>query len=219
MLSRSRCAWHIATAGVLLGCFSGCPQLLLTPIVLFRGTDIPAPCDKLEEHKVAIVCRTGDELLYSDPELTADLSMRIGHLLREHGRKIKVISHDEVANWIDEQQDNWSDFKKVGEGVGADLVVAIDLGRFSLYRGQTLYQGRADVRMTVYDLTDEGEVIYQPDVPKIVFPPNAPVESSVKSKSAFRRQFIGVIAENLARHYYAHDPTANFASDSTVLRR
>ena len=219
MLVRSRCAWHIAISGILLGCFSGCPQLFLMPFFLIHDRNIPAECDKLEERKVVVVCRTGDLLLYNDPDLTADLSRRIGHLLREHGRKITVISHDEVANWIDENQDNWSDFKEVGEGVGADMVVGIDLGTFSLYRGQTLYQGHADVRVTVYDVTDEGEVVYQPEVPVIVFPPNAPVESSVKSKTAFRRQFIGVIAENLARHFYAHDPTANFASDSTVLRR
>ncbi|MCG8586245.1 MAG: hypothetical protein MI757_16180, partial [Pirellulales bacterium] len=164
------------------------------------------------------VCRTSDSLLYSDPELTADLSMRIGQLLRENGEKIVVVSHDEVAAWIDEQHDNWHEFKEVGEGVGADMVVGIDLNRFSLYRGQTLYQGRADIRMTVYDLNDEGEVVYQPDVPQIVFPPNAPVDSSVNTKRKFRRQFIGVVAKQLAQHFYDHDRTADFASDSTVLR-
>jgi hypothetical protein len=172
----------------------------------------------LQERRVAIVCRSSYSLLYSDPEVTADLSMRMAQLLREKGRKITVIPHEEVANWIDEQEDNWQDFKEVGNGVGADVVVGIELSKFSLYRGQTLYQGNADVKMTVYDLKDEGQIVYQPEIPPIVYPPTAPVDSSVKPKHAFRRQFIGVVAQQLAEHFYSHDRTANFASDSTVLR-
>jgi hypothetical protein len=216
MLTRSRSALYLALSCVMFSCFSGC-QLFMLPILLFDDRKDPAACPALEERRVAIVCKTSDSLLYSDPEVTADLSRKIAQLLRDNGKKITVVPHAEVANWIDEQQDNWRDFKEVGEGVGADTVVGIDLSKFSLYRGQTLYQGRADARMTVYDLEDEGKLIYEPDLPQIVFP-TTPVDSGVSSKRAFRRRFIGNVAEKLAKHFYDHDHTSDFATDSTVLR-
>ncbi len=38
-----------------------------------------------------------------------------------------------------------------------------------------------------------------------------------RSESEFRRQYMAVLAEHIARHFYAHDPRADFASDTNVL--
>jgi hypothetical protein len=66
-----------------------------------------------------------------------------------------------VADWLDSHGDDLTDYRDVGRGVKADMVVGIDLLTFNLHEGQTLLKGRAKVGVKVYDMTKGGELVYK----------------------------------------------------------
>ncbi len=194
---------------------AGCQALLTTVVYLVKGTNVDAEYAGLKEKKVAVVCRPLASLTYRDSNVASDIARQIGILLRTNGRKIDVIDHSKVVEWTDEH--DWTDYPQIGEALDADVVVGIDLLGFTVYNGQTLYQGKADVALKVYDCTDGGKVVFEKELPQSVYPPNVGIETSSRPEAEFRRKFIRVLADQIGRHFYAHDPHADFALDATVL--
>ncbi len=129
-------------------------------------------------------------------------------------RKIKVVDEREVSEWTDEN--SWQKFVEVGKALKADMVVGIELERFSLQQGPTLFQGNAGLRLVVYDMQNGGRQVYEQSLPRVLFPPNTPIPSTDKSEAEFRRQFLTVLAEQVARHFYAHDSREDFATDANL---
>ena len=70
------------------------------------------------------------------------------------------------------------------------MVVAIELSAFSLYEGQTLYRGRADVRVRVLDLKAGGGEVFSRRMAEITFPSNAAYPTTDSSENKFRVAFL-----------------------------
>ncbi len=214
-LSRSTRRWLAVLALALFVSFGGC-NLLANIGYVINGDDVPADCDKLNGKRIAVVCRPVEELQYSDRTAAPDLAAAIGQLLKANGKKIQIINPSDVRQWCDER--DWHDFTEVGKGLKADMVIGIDLEGFSLMQGQTLYQGKADVNVAVYDMKDGGKKIWGPTtLPRVVFPPNSSLPVTDRPEAEFRAQFINVLAERIARNFYPHDPNDDFASDANAL--
>ncbi len=190
---------------------SGCTSMLFTAAYLLKGNDVPAECDKLREKRVVVVCRAMVNLQYNLARVDQDLAQEVGNLLRQNVPKIKVVDHRKVAEWMDEN--TWEDYVEVGKALNADLVVGIDLERFTIHKSQTLYQGRANTEIKVFDC-QTGKLVFRKRPPEAVYPPNREVQASEVQESEFRRQFVRVLADQLARHFYAHDRYENFALDA-----
>ncbi len=189
----------------------GCTSLLFTAAYLFKGNDIPAECDTLRDKRVVVVCRAMVNLHYNLARVDHDLAQEVGNLLRQNVAKIKVVDHRKVAEWMDEH--TWEEYVDVGKALNADLVVGIDLERFSLHKSQTLYQGRATTEIKVFDC-QTGKLVFRKRPPEAVYPPNREVQASEIQESDFRRQFVRVLADQLARHFYPHDRYEDFALDA-----
>ena len=200
-------------AGVISA--GGCQTIMFTGAYLLKGTDVDAEYDGLKERKVAVVCRPLASLAFSDCNVARDLSKEIATLLRTNVRKIELVDQDDVFEWTDEHE--WSDFDEIGKAVGADIVVGIDLLDFSVLQGQTLYQGRANVSVKVVDCSNGDEVVFEKELPQTLYPPSTGVEAFSTPEREFRRKFVRVLAERIARHFYPHDPHADFAMDATSL--
>jgi hypothetical protein len=95
--------------------------------------------------------------------------------------------------------------------------VGVELEDFRLHQGQTLYQGRANVEIKVYDLKEGGKMVFSKTPKPSIYPPNAAVPTSEKQEGQFRREYVKVLAEEVARHFYDHDSRVNFAVDSTAF--
>ncbi|MGW8256083.1 MAG: hypothetical protein ACWGMZ_01215, partial [Thermoguttaceae bacterium] len=93
-----------------------------------------------------------------------------------------------------------------------------ELEKFSIYKSQTLFQGKADAVIRVYDCNDGGKVVFEKLMPQSVYPPNTFVQASEVQEPEFRREFIGVLADRVARHFYPHDQYADMAQDTMALR-
>jgi len=206
---------------LLLTLFSaavGCRNLATLAVYMIRGTNVRAEHPGLKDTTTVVVCRPVASLAFRDTGVSHDLARRISSLLGQRVKKINVIDSQEVAAWLDERFDSDYSFPEVGHAFHADRVVGIELSEFDLYKGQTLYQGKATVRVVVYDLTENDRIAFERELPRIVWPPNVGVPTGEREKSEFRRQFLGVVADHIGRYFYEHDPYTDYAQDAAALQ-
>ncbi|MBI2827116.1 MAG: hypothetical protein HYX69_20795 [Planctomycetia bacterium] len=194
---------------------SGCVSALASAMWIVRGNDVSADYNGLRGKRVAVVCRPLVELQYSTGSRAAqDLCSELGRLLRQRVRWITIVDPREVTQWTDEH--DYDDLTEVGRALKADMVVGIDMEEFGLYQSQTLYQGKARLNITVYDIASGGDVVYQKSLPRMLYPPNRGVDTSMPEDD-FRRRFVAHLADTIGRHFYSHDSHADFALDSKAF--
>lgn len=195
---------------------TGCiHSILATGIYLWQGGNVvPAECEALEDERVVVICRPPSSHEYRHAGAARTIGKRISTMLEANVDGIDVVSPQEVDNWVDEQ--DWDNFKDLGRAVKATRIVYIELDDFSLYKGATLYQGDADVSIKVYDMTDRGKLMWERRVGQVLFPRNSGIPAADKSIQVFQRQFVDVVANQVANHFYEHDPNATFALDAVA---
>jgi len=206
---RHRMPVGLAVVCVILVTAGGCRNLLTTASYLVLGTDLPAKYDGLREKKVAVVCRSAPSLDYRANGVNKELAQQVARLLKKNVHKIEIVDPRKVDEWVDENQ--WHEYSEIGDALGADMVVGIDLLEYSIHQDQTLYQGRALTAITVCDCAHGGEVVYQDTPPETRYPNNAGVPTADRRERQFQAEFIAVLAERLGRYFYKHDAYADFA--------
>lgn len=216
----SRAAWRavaVMTVVASLVGTSGCAPMLATGIYVLQGGNlVPAECDALRNHRVVVVCRPPSSHEYRHAGASRALSLQVSELLVENVKGIDVVNPREVDNWLDEE--DWGEFRELANAVHADLVVHIELDDFSLFQGTTLYRGRADVAVTVYDMTDKGRTVWQDHLGEIYYPANSGIPAQDKPEQQFEREFVEIVAQTIAQKFYKHDPNAMFAMDAMANR-
>ena len=220
MASSARWSVRVTVVALLLAPLAtqvGCVNALAGMLYVIKGNVVGAEYNGLRGKKVAIVCRPVVQLQYASGNVSGTLATTLGFLLKKNlGKRVTVIDPDKVAEWTDEH--SWNDFSEIGKALDADVVIGIDLQDFRLYSGQTLYQGRAKGTMKVYDVKNDGEVVFQKSLPQFVYPPNTGIPTGEKSEEDFRRQFTFELADMMGRCFYEHDLSADFARDATAFR-
>jgi hypothetical protein len=203
-------------AGLVLAILSmgGC-AIMNHLLYVVKGATIPAEFDGLKDQRVAVVCVSANDD-YGPDSTTVMLSRAVEQLLQERVAKIRLVRHQEVANWID--RNDWQhDYLEIGRGVKADMVVAVDLGRFSLYEGSTLFKGHADVEVSVFDMNNNGSKVYHTTLYDFSFPSKGAQATTEISEANFKRAFIAMLAQHVARSFYEYDIQENVASDPAAL--
>ena len=204
-------------AGTLVSA-AGCRMLMTTAAYLIRGTDADPDFAGLKGKKVAVVCRPIASLTFGNSRVGPELAREVTALLKTNVPKIQVIESQKVAEWCD--NNDWTEYPEIGKALKADIVVGIDLADFRLLQGSTLYQGRADVSVFVYDMKDKKEpekMVFEKHLPQVLYPPNSAVPASSKPEAQFRRDFLKVLADQVGRLFYAHDRYADMARDALLL--
>jgi hypothetical protein len=204
-------------AAAMLVSASGCPAMLATGIyVLQGGNTVPAECTALEGKRVVVMCRPPSSHEYRHAGASRAISQRVSELLVKNVKGIDVVNPREVDNWIDES--DWGDFRELAEAVRADLVVHVVLDDFELYKGKTLYQGRADVTVSVYDMKDHSRLEWERHLGEVLYPVNSGIPAQDKPVQQFEREFVGIVSDQIAMNFYKHDPTTAFAMDAQANR-
>jgi hypothetical protein len=194
----------------------GCRSALETGYILLYGTDVDADYPGLQKKKVVVVCRPLMALQYWNANVAKELGVEVSLLLRDKVKKIEMADPRKLSKWLDEN--NWEEYTAVGKAMNADMVVGIDLEGFNIFQGQTLYQGNAKVSVHVYDCKAGGKEVFTRNMPPNIYPPNAGIPTSDRQEGQFRREFTLVLASQIARHFYPHDPHADLALDNAALR-
>lgn len=193
---------------------TGCTSALATAAWIIKGPNVPPEFPGLRKKKVAVVCSASTQSVYAYPSVAKDLARAIARQLHRNVKDIQLIPPEQVEEWMDTHQ--WSEYPEIGKAVGAELLVAVDINDFRLYKGQTVYQGRADLTIRVFDCAT-GEVVFERRPPEILYPPNHVVSTAEVREADFRRDFIRVLADHIGRYFYPHDPRTLFAADAAAI--
>ncbi len=210
-------SWRIVPiVALLMGLLftAGCINLAANMIHAIRGNNNPADFDGLKEKRVAVVCLT-DGGLAAD----ANSSMLTSYIhagLNTNIKKIDVVRQSEVERWIDAHSTGDTDYLEIGKGVKADRVVAVEVLNLSCKNGATLYQGKSDITVTVYDVPEGGKILYRKQIPEFVFPKMGGPTITDISEAKFRARYLAIVARTVASLFYEVDATADFALDATA---
>lgn len=197
---------------------TGCNSFLITALYFTKGTAEPAKYKGLKDKCVAVVCKPSAAIEYSAGPTPDELATEVGALLKQKVRGIKIVDPAEVASWTDEN--NSIDFLEIGKELKADMVLAIELETFGLQQGQTVYQGRSQVRLKVLDVSQEAEkeVVWKISLPDLVYPPNSPIPAQERDLEAFRQEYIKVLAAEIGRNFYPYEPSDRYARDAEAYK-
>ncbi len=204
----------LALAGFVLGT-AGCRSLATVAAYMLKSHKVDAAFNGLQGKKVAVVCRVLPSLEFNNPTVTKELARDVAQHLAGNVKKIQIVDPQKVASWVDANQ--WNEYSEVGNAVGADMVVGIDIQDFATQQSHTLYQGRASWLLTVHDCTQGGKVVFEKSG-RTVYPPNTGIPAmDLPSEATFRRKFVRVLADNIARHFYPHEPQADMTLDRDAM--
>ncbi len=178
---------------------------------------MPAAFPGLEEKKVAVVVVSNSEL-FGPTSTSTELGNRINRLLAKKVKDIQLVDSQKIDNWIDENGWDMIDFVSIGRGVEADMVLAIDVDSLSLHDGATMFKGRTNVHVVVYDM-QSGQEVFSSSPPQIEFPTTAGVPATSTSEREFRKLFLDAVAGRIARNFYAFDINDDVAEDVVTLSR
>jgi hypothetical protein len=201
------------TVPTMVGCVGIAAQLLHIGL----GNMVQPKYEGLAEQRVAVVC-VSQSSLFGPTTAAVEIAEQIERNLKSAIPTIHVIDQQQINAWTDEHDWNQIDFRELGQGVGAQKLVAIELNSFSLYEGKTLFKGRADVAITVYDLARaSNEPVFEEVPPQIQYPITTGQYTADTTEETFRRRFIQVIAKRVARNFYAYEVAEDFGEDPTAL--
>lgn len=191
----------------------GCIGFAANLMYMLNGNKIDAKCTALEGKRVAVVCVSGTG---AGPRSESEaLTRQVGLLLKQNVKKIDLVRPEQVADWRDENNWDQIDYKSIGRGVKADMVLAIDLSTFSIHDDQTLLRGRAKVRSAVYDMTNKGTCVFDDGSKEFVFPQNG-AHHIVENEANFKRIYLQMLAQDIAKNFYAYDKMDQFAQESVL---
>lgn len=192
---------------------TGCVRLAANLFNAIQGNERPPEYDGFKGKKVAVVCGTDRGLGVDE---TSALLIRYVHAaLNTNIKDIQLVRPEEVERWVDEHGWTESDYVEVGKGVKADQLLAIDVARLSLKDGATLYVGKCDLTVTVYDIQDGGAILYRKQIPEFMYPTMGGTTVTDVSEAKFRARFTAILANKVAGLFYPVDPTLDVALDAT----
>ena len=212
-LLRPLCGLLIAS--LLLVQQTGCVGMAAYLLYAINGNKIDAKCTALEGKRVAVVCVSG---IGAGPRDESDaLARQIGLLLQQNVKKIKLVRPEEVAEWRDQTGWDQIDYKSIGRGVKADMVLAIDLSTFSIHDDPTLLRGRSQVKAAVYDMTDHGTCVFTTGDKEFIFPQNG-AQHVVENEADFKRIYMQMLAKDIAKNFYAYPKVDDVAIESILAQ-
>ncbi len=193
----------------------GCVQFAANLLSVMNGPQVPAAFKGLENKRVAVIC--SNESGICRDESTIRLAGNIKGILISKLPKTTFVSQEEVDQWIEGSSAADQDLTSIGKGVKADYVIAVDMLNLRLKEGQTLFRGRSDLTMRVWDVKTS-KPVFRKAFPEHAFPVMAGLSTTETDETKFRRIYLVNVADMLSRFFYPHEFGEEVASDATLNR-
>jgi hypothetical protein len=216
--------WTVAAVVLGLAVLGGCNPGIMLAFMFPADPNLPPKCPLTIEGKeskvVILTTHTGggpESALLSrvDWDLTARLHQLLQERFKENKDKVVVVPPSQVRGYQNTHH-RWRDEppQKLGEHFKADFVISLEIEDFRLMdkRSPTLYQGHAEISVTVTDAhkpVGEGEVFFETYATDF---PRTPTSVSDMSANQFRTQLINAIAKDLVQMFTPHPPRDRFGS-------
>ncbi len=196
---------------VLPGCVGTAAQVMY---VLF-GHKVKAEFDEFKGKRVAVVT-TADAPAYGPDTVSETLSRAVTMHLVKHVKKIDVVPQSQISSWMDSNGFGAPDPMALGKAVNADYVLMIELSDYSIHDGKTMYKGTSSHKVDVYNMTENGRLVFTRGPNEFVFPRDGrpSIESSERKFEAF---YLTRLSDRIARLFYTYDSTEDAAIDSQLM--
>lgn len=194
--------------------FSGCVQFAANLMHVMNGPRVPAEFKGLDGKKVAVL--SNDESGICNDESTIRLAGSIKGILAGKLPKATFVRQEELDSWLQGKPSRELDFASIGKAVKADYVIVIEMLNLKLKDGQTLFRGRSDITVTVWD-ANSSRSVFRKMLPDYTYPVMAALSTTETDESKFRRVYLMNVADKIGRFFYAHDFGEDVAIDATIL--
>jgi hypothetical protein len=193
---------------------SGCVGLLSNLMYAVKGEKVPAEFDGLKEKKVAVLAINADSP-YQDDVSSRMLARQVTEILQTEVKKIEMLDEDVINQWRDKNGWENMDFQAMGKDIGADMVVVFEMSDLKLKDGATIFRGHCGVNTTVYDVALSKKV-FRKSLEDFTYPTNAGQHTTETTEARFRRTFLVMLGQRLARYFYNYDFEDTFALDAKI---
>ena len=126
-----------------------------------------------------------------------------------------MVREDEISKYRDENGYDEIDFVAIGEAVKADKVVGIQVSNMTLLDGQSLYRGRSDVSIQVFD-PKTNELLFSRDLDEYTYPESAGQHVSETTETKFQKLYLTVLSERIGRMFHPYDFSDTVALDGRI---
>jgi len=202
---------------LLLGglCCAGCDLGSLAYFILPESKAPPklgqiASSDKKKEVKAMVLVlgeglETRADAMQADRELSELLVKQLREKYQENEEKVTLIPPRKVEQFKSDHPD-WrgKNALEIGKIFKVDYVIVLEIHTFNLIeKGGQMYQGRADLSISLVDVNQPDEAPARDEFPCVY--PSVPVDmDSDTTQMQFRQQFINAIARKLTLYFAAH---------------
>lgn len=200
---------------VTLTSASGCIGLASQLLYVIKGDKIDAEFDGLAGKRVAVVC-VANSSNYDPGSASSKLAQMVEMLLKKEVPRIKMIRQDRVVDWIDNNDWDQMDYRDIGRGLNAEMVVGIDLDGYRLHEDATMFRGKANVTVTVFDVK-QNETVFKRHMPNFAFPASGGQHISETTEAKFQGLFLVKLSEDIAKSFHAYEFKTEFARDASML--
>lgn len=158
------------------------------------------------------------EVQPTDQELAETLAQELRKRAKENKDKLKIVPPLRVRPYLSKLK-NWdsAELISVGERFQADYVIVLNIQSLSLVMPNSynsLYQGKADVEVTVIDTHQPAlESVTLKSPFRCEYPTSRPIDSSSSSPSQFRQLFTSRMARDLSRWFAAYPSDQKYDID------
>jgi hypothetical protein len=220
-----RIVWATLLGVAALGCsplqvagfIFGRDQVVPAPSPLTFGKDNAKKAKDKEEVVVLLLPHLAPGTMPTFYSADRDLATELAHILPEMAKenkdkkKVHVLSPTQVDKFKTANP-GWKTMNPVdiGQKLGADFVLDIELAKMQLYQPHTaqerIYEGKADVTVTVYEVGSEGGV---KDSYAWTFshPKGMIRDAAAIGESQMKKEYITNLAVEIAQHHVDHKPT------------
>ena len=194
---------------------SGCMGAMAQLMYVIKGHQIEPAYGGLEGKRVAVVC-VSDASAYGPDTLTYTIAQAVSMKLARSVSDIQVVSPGKIESWIDTHGWNENEFVELGEGIEADMVVAIEVASYSIHEGSTLYKGRSDITATIYDIETGGQVPFVYGPKHFTFPQHGRPAIQT-SEREFEALYLAQLTIDIVNQFAPYDKLDNVAADAIMV--
>jgi hypothetical protein len=213
----------LALSGLLLA-LAGCNPLALFYVWGYANGDMARAKIKYEfpsNCRIAVVTYTPYGTKMEWGALDHEINERLGRLLHasfdaENRRyKRRVIQASVVQKW-EMDHPGWHELPpaEIAAALKADYLIYLEIGALTLYKegsGKMLYDGHAEVAVTVYHADENGcEQVYTDHLAMDFPDPSRPIQTSEMPANRFRQVFLNFIATRVSWIFLPHETIDEF---------
>jgi hypothetical protein len=193
---------------------SGCITLAANMLHAIRGNDAPAEFDGLKEKRFAIVCSTSGPT--AGEAATSMLTSHITMALIRNLPKADIVRQDEVDQAI--EREGLTDIARIGQTLKADHLVRVQVDNLRLRDGATLFRGQSDVKVSVYDIKNNGRLVFEKEILEHSFPRNGGTPITDTTETKFRSAYLQLVGLKVSSLFHPVDATFDVALDATATK-